>query len=133
MVATKLLQKITTLMTASILASCATTPSASRTPTMSGLPSAQRFYDQISAIDLYSLLEEVFLQEGFKIGGRNYRRGYISTTWYQYDGDRHGFVTWREQRMTCLGIVDTPRGSIFCRYRRCVYERPRNFTSEKAV
>ena len=29
--------------------------------------------------------------------------------------------------MTCLGIVDTPRGSIFCRYRRCVYERPRNF------
>ena len=36
-------------------------------------------------------------------------------------------------RVTCLGIVDTPRGSIFCRYRRCVYERPRNFTSEKAV
>ena len=36
-------------------------------------------------------------------------------------------------RVTCLGIVDTPRGSIFCRYRRCVYERSRNFTSEKAV
>ena len=35
--------------------------------------------------------------------------------------------------LTCLGIVDTPRGSIFCRYRRCVYERSRNFTSEKAV
>ena len=33
--------------------------------------------------------------------------------------------------MTCLGIVDTPRGSIFCRYRRCVYERSRNFTSGK--
>ena len=41
----------------------------------------------------------------------------------------------RKERLalTCLGIVDTPRGSIFCRYRRCVYERPRNFTSEKAV
>ena len=38
-----------------------------------------------------------------------------------------------EDVLTCLGIVDTPRGSIFCRYRRCVYERPRNFTSEKAV
>ena len=36
-------------------------------------------------------------------------------------------------RVTCLGIVDTPRSSIFCRYRRCVYERSRNFTSEKAV
>ena len=35
--------------------------------------------------------------------------------------------------VTCLGIVDTPRSSIFCRYRRCVYERSRNFTSEKAV
>ena len=35
--------------------------------------------------------------------------------------------------VTCLGIVDTPRGSIFCRYRRCVYERSRNFTSGKAV
>ena len=35
--------------------------------------------------------------------------------------------------MTCLGIVDTPRSSIFCRYRRCVYERSRNFTPEKAV
>ena len=35
--------------------------------------------------------------------------------------------------LTCLGIVDTPRSSIFCRYRRCVYERSRNFTSEKAV
>ena len=35
--------------------------------------------------------------------------------------------------LTCLGIVDTPRSSIFCRYRRCVYERSRNFTPEKAV
>ena len=35
--------------------------------------------------------------------------------------------------LTCLGIVDTPRSSIFCRYRRCVYESSRNFTSEKAV
>ncbi len=39
----------------------------------------------------------------------------------------------QETQVTCLGIVDTPRGSIFCRYRRCVYERSRNFTSEKAV
>ena len=36
-------------------------------------------------------------------------------------------------RLTCLGIVDTPRSSIFYRYRRCVYEWSRNFTSEKAV
>ena len=35
--------------------------------------------------------------------------------------------------LTCLGIVDTPRSSIFYRYRRCVYEWSRNFTSEKAV
>ena len=35
--------------------------------------------------------------------------------------------------VTCLGIVDTPRSSIFYRYRRCVYEWSRNFTSEKAV
>ena len=35
--------------------------------------------------------------------------------------------------LTCFGIVDTPRSSIFYRYRRCVYEWSRNFTSEKAV
>ena len=35
--------------------------------------------------------------------------------------------------LTCFGIVDTPRSSIFYRYMRCVYEWSRNFTSEKAV
>ena len=53
--------------------------------------------------------------------------------WLAEDGDKESGLSDFWRAVTCLGIVDTPRGSIFCRYRRCVYERPRNFTSEKAV
>ena len=69
---------------------------------------------------------------------------FIPHDWYSgQDWERHKLgifatleqakVSNEQRELTCLGIVDTPRGSIFCRYRRCVYERPRNFTSEKAV
>ena len=58
----------------------------------------QRIYEQIAARKLYPLLEEIFIREGFTIASRDYARGYLSTNWYEYEGQRHGFVKWRERR-----------------------------------
>ena len=72
-----------------ILASCST---------MAPPPKAQRAYLNIAALQLYPLIEKVFEKEGFRTADRNYGRGYIRTEWLEYEGDRHGFVKWKERR-----------------------------------
>lgn len=61
-------------------------------------PPIQRIYDRIAALDLYPLMDGVFKEEGYEIEERDYSRGYIRTTWREYDGEKHGLVRWREQR-----------------------------------
>ncbi len=61
-------------------------------------PRAQRAYVQIEAMQLYPLLEDVFRNENFKIADRNYSRGYVRTEWFEYEGERHGLVKWKERR-----------------------------------
>jgi uncharacterized lipoprotein len=74
-------------------------------------PRAQRAYVQIEAIKLYSLLEDVFRKEGFKIADRNYSRGYLCTEWFEYEGEKHGLVKWKERRrFSALFDVDRLSG-----------------------
>lgn len=61
-------------------------------------PRAQRTYAQIEAMQLYPLLEDVFRKEGFKIVDRDYSRGYLRTEWFEYEGEKHGLVKWKERR-----------------------------------
>lgn len=74
-------------------------------------PPVQRTYDQIAALELYPLMDGVLKEEGYEIDERDYSRGYIRTTWREYDGEKHGFVRWREQRRyTAVFDVDRMNG-----------------------
>jgi hypothetical protein len=73
-----------------------------------GPPRAQRAYVQIGARQLYPLLEDVFREEGFKIATRNYSRGYLLTEWFEYEGEKHGLVKWKERRRY-IALFDVDR------------------------
>jgi hypothetical protein len=57
-----------------------------------------RTYINISADNLYPLLEEILLGRSHRIDSRIWERGYIRTNWREYEGDAHGLFIWREQR-----------------------------------
>lgn len=61
-------------------------------------PHPERMYTNIELLDLFRVVEQIFNDEGYAIIDRDQARGYLRTSWREYEGDKHGFVRWQERR-----------------------------------
>jgi hypothetical protein len=92
---------------------------------MTSPPRAQRTYDRIAAVELYTLMESIFTNAGFNISQRDLSRGYMQTSWKEYEGDAHGLFKWKERRMYSAWFdVDRLNGRHMLVLQLIVEERP---------
>jgi hypothetical protein len=70
-------------------------------------------------------MEGVFTNAGYKISQRDLARGYVVTSWKEYDGDTRGLFKWRERRMyTAWFDVDRLNGRHMLVLELIVEEQP---------
>lgn len=61
-------------------------------------PQPERMYTNIEFFDLFGVVQQIFIDEGYAIMDRDQARGYLRTSWLEYEGDKHGLARWQERR-----------------------------------
>jgi len=90
-----------------------------------GPPPPQRHYAKLEFDDLYKIIEAVLIKEVYSIHSHEKYRGYFSTDWKEYTGDRHGLFKWKERRSFWFHIQIDPTRKFSNNFRLDLYVQER--------